>query len=208
MPSQPITEYQFERLLKETRKEKNKFIAERDILHYELMYYLGLRPSESRLIQISHINFQEKNMFIPAENNKERHSDYFPIPDFVLNKIKKYILKMPFKSQWLFPCALNQIRNQDKPVIIKCLQENFKRRIQSLGYLHICFFDKNNFPRYNLNLYSFRKHFGTYIYKKTRCPQTTALLLRQYDRQLKSVWSYIFNVQKEERKMIIEQIWK
>jgi len=207
MPSQPITEYQFEKLLELTRRERNKFIVERDCLYYELCYYLGFRPSEARLIKISYINFAEKSIFIPAENNKERHADNFPIPDFILDKIRKYILKMPFKTAWLFPCYWNVLRKKDIPIHIWCLQRDFTRRIRALGFLYVSFVDKHGFSRYNLNLYSFRKRFGTFIYKKTHCPQTTALMLRQYDRQLKSVWSYVFNVQKEERGELMKKIY-
>jgi hypothetical protein len=59
------------------------------------------------------------------------------------------------------------------------LSKRFTERLIVLGILHTSFIDKQGRPRYHINLYSFRKRFGTFAYKKTRCPQTTALLLFQ-----------------------------
>jgi len=84
---------------------------------------------------------------------------------------------------------------------------DFARRMKELGFAHVSYFDKQGIPRYNLNLYSFRKRFGTFVYKKTRCAKTTANLLRHYDPQLKSVWRYIFTAEKEERKQIMQRLY-
>lgn len=208
MPSQPITDYQFKELLTSTRKMNNKFISARDIMFYEILWFLGFRPSEARLIKISEINFYENTIFIPAENNKERHADYFPIPKKLIKKIKSYIKKIPFRTQWLFPCFHNPTRKKDIPIHIWCVQRDFTNRIRQLGFLHASSFYKDNKRQtHNLNLYSFRKRFGTHIYKKTKDPQATALLLRQYDRQLKSVWAYVFTAEKDNRRQILEKIY-
>jgi len=207
MPSQPISEFQFGELLIETEKSKNRFIAKRDSLFYEILYYLGLRPMECRCIELNHINFNEHTIFIPAENNKERQSDTINIPDFLWVKIIRYLNEREIESKWLFPSCLYSQRKKDYCVCYKQTERTFDNRMRRLGYLHISFIDRNKKPRYNLNLYSFRKRFGTFVYRKTRDPQTTALMLRQYDKQLKSVWRYVFAVQKEDRKDIINHLY-
>ncbi len=208
MPSQPITECQFKELLKEAQKEKNLRIRIRDALMYELMYYLGLRPMECRCIEISHIDFSAREIFIPANHNKERHPDNISIPLFLWKKIMIYLQKRRMKSKWLFPCMLHHSEEKDIVLDSRCQQREFTKRIRQLGFLHISFIDKQGLPRYNLNLYSFRKRFGTFAYRKTGCPQKTALLLRQYDPQFKSVWAYVFIVKKEERKELINELYK
>ncbi len=207
MPSQPISEYQFQKLLEEVAKEKNFRIRLRDTLFYELMYYLGLRPMEARCIEIPHINFLEKKIFIPADHNKERQADDIFIPDFIWNRILDYLQKRKIKSHWLFPCLLHHSKEKDIVQDSRCQQRDFTNRLKRLGFIHVNYVDRQGIPRYNLNLYSFRKRFGTFAYKKTRCPQTTALLLRQYDKQLKSVWRYVFAVQKEERKQLMQELY-
>lgn len=207
MPSQPITDDHFKKLLEETARENNKVIAMRDTLIYEITLFLGLRPGECRLIEISHINFLSQEIFIPADNNKERNEDDVFIPDFLWNKIRVYLELRKIKSKWLFPCILHHCEKKDIVLDEKTMQWNFTNRLKNLGILKVSFIDKQGKPRYNYNLYSLRKRFGTFVYKKTRCPQTTALLLRQYDKQLKSVWRYIFAVEKEERKEIMQEIY-
>ena len=203
MPSQPITELQFQKLLEETRKTKNKFIVNRDILMYELLFYLGLRPSECRLIKVQHISFSEKTIFIPAQNNKQHNEDVVYMPEFIQDKILNYLRKRKINSNWLFPCA----KNYSSVMIYGTFARKFTKRLTTLEVLNVSYIDKQGRPRYHLNLYSFRKRFGTFAYKKTRCPQTTALLLRHTDKQYKAVWSYIFAVQKEERKEIMQELY-
>ncbi|MCL5018643.1 MAG: site-specific integrase [Candidatus Pacearchaeota archaeon] len=206
MPSQPITKYQFKKLLKLTRKEKNKFLARRDILYYKILWKLGFRVSEGRLIKISEINFHDKTIFIPAENNKERNSDYFPITFFLRWQIKRYVKKMPFKSQWLFP-RLNQRKQKDSPVSLFQMERVFSERMRELGFLHESSpYKDGKRKKHNLNLYSFRKRFGTAVYRKTHCPKTTASMLRQTDPELKAVWSYVFMAEKEQRRGILNKI--
>lgn len=207
MPSQPITKYQFKKLLRLTREEKNKFIAQRDELFYRILWTLGFRPSEARLIKISEINFHEKTIFIPAENNKERNSDNFPITFFLRFRIKRYIKKIPFKTEWLFPCYLNIQKQKDNPVIIFQMERKFSERMKTLGELHESSSYKDGKRKmHNLNLYSFRKHFGTKVYLKTNCPKKTASMLRQTDPELKAVWSYVFMAEKEQRRGILNKI--
>jgi integrase len=203
MPSQPITKYQYKKLLKLTNQEKNKFIAERDKLFYRILWTLGFRPSEARLIKISEINFKEKTIFIPAENNKERTSDYFPITFFLLWRIKKYLKKFKFESEWLLPCYLNP----NVPVLIFHLERKFSKRVKKLGFLHESeFYKDGKRKKHNLNLYSFRKHFGTKVYMKTRCPKKTASMLRHRDKELKAVWSYIFIAENEQRRSLLNRL--
>lgn len=205
MPSRPITDEQFKRLIEITAKEKNKFIAMRDILMYFLDVLLGFRPSESRLIELTHIDFTEKTIFIPAENNKERQADDVYVPDFIIRLIRYYLSKRKIKSKWLFPSSKNNLI----PICYKQCQRNFTNRLKRAGMLNLSFYDKSGKPRYNLNLYSFRKKFGTFVYKKSnRCPQTTALMLRHRDKKLSSVWSYVFAVEKENRKEIMESLYE
>jgi integrase len=208
MASQPITEHQFNLLLERVKDtEKNKDIAMRDTLLFEICYYLGFRPGEARLIEVSQINFHEKTIYIPAINNKERHEDNFPIPEFMLEKIKNYLQRRSIKSKWLFPCLLHHNEKEDKVLLQREPQRKFTEHMRGLGFLHVSYYDKQGKPRYNLNLYSFRKRFGTQAYLKLKCPKKTANLLRHYDPQLKSVWRYVFTAQKEERGDLINELY-
>jgi len=175
-------------------------------LMYELQYYLGFRPGEVRLMKVSDVNFGEKTIFIPADNNKERNADNFPVNDFILDKIKTWLQKRKVKSQWLFPCFWNYFRHQDKPVDARTHQRNFTDTMKQLGLIHISKLDAQNMIRYNLNLYSFRHRFGTWAYNKFQCVKKTANVMRHYDLQFKSTWKYIHIAEKERRRGLVEQL--
>ena len=87
-------------------------------------------------------------------------------------------------------------------------QRNFTERLRRLGFLHISFIDKQGKPRYNYNLYSLRKRFGTEVYKATKCPEKTRIMLRQRDRSCRSVWSYIDIEQSEQTEKIMGEVYK
>lgn len=192
MSSRPITRKEFEALKEETKKDKNPFIARRDLLMYQIMYYHGFRPGECRLIKLSDINFREKTLFIPAQNNKERQQALIHILDFIFEKIKDYLDKRDFKSKWLFPSYLNKIRKRDKVVDPRTVQLNFNKRMKKLNLLHVSYYDKGGFARYDLNIYSFRKRFGTFAYLKFDYDVERAdEVMRHEDQTHRSLWPYV-----------------
>jgi len=205
MPSRPITDEQYEKLLTEVSREKvSSFVKKRDVLYYKMLWFLGLRPGECRLIKVSQINFVDKTIFIPAQNNKERHEDYIFVPEFLFEKIIEYLRTRKVKSEWVFP---NYHKRSD-PVGTRTTQRAFTNRMKKLGFIHLSYYDKANVPRYNLNLYSFRKHFETFVYvKMQRDPKITANLLRHRDPALKSVWRYIFWAEDSERKNLMQELY-
>lgn len=207
MPSQPISENQYNKLLEETRKERNEFVRLRDELMYVLSWHLGLRPMELRCIKICHIDLNEKTLFIPAEHNKERHEDYVPLKDELIKKIKDYLINRKIESVWLFPCFHNKFRHRDLPVHARTHERNFTERMRRLGFLNMSFLDGQNKPRYNFNLYSIRKRFGTRAYIKfNHDPQKTANVLRHYDRTFRSIWNYVIFAEKERRRELMNEL--
>ena len=210
MPSKALKDKDFLRLLLLTSQDKNKFIAFRDTLMYYVQRMVGLRPKEARCIKICHINFAESILFIPAENNKEGHSDYRKIPKEVIEIIIRYLhsTKIQKFSKWLFPSCHNKERGIDVPVHERIHQRSFTRRLKKLGLLHVAFIDKAGIPRYSYNLYSLRKRFGTECYKITKDPHKTRRLLRQRDKSCRSVWNYIEEAESEEIDNLIEEIYE
>lgn len=208
MPKKPkkipstITEEQLKKILAEILKRKN-FVAKRNALMIVLSYYLGLRPKETRCIKIHDINFEEKNIFIPAENNKQRNEDYFPVPDFILKPIFNYIKKIPKKTPWLFPNK----NNFQQPLDRSTHRKFFNKAITKTGMNKISYIDAQGKPRHSLTLYSLRHSFGTFAYMKLKDIPKTSSLLRQYDFSFRTTLRYIHTANKIQRKTIMSEIY-
>jgi integrase len=189
---------------KNLSKEK-KFIRLRNIFMIFIQYYMGLRPKEARKIKLKHIDFQNKILFIPAENNKQRNQDNMPIPDIVFNVLLNYIyeLKKIFKNSiWLFP---NKYGND-------CIDRGSHIRFFTLALLKSnllqkSYCDKQNNLRNNLTLYSLRHSFGTNVYSKLKDIKKTASLLRHYDFQCRSTLIYIHTTQNQNRRDLFAEVY-
>ena len=206
---QIITQEQLRKLILETSKEKNKFVAMRNTIMFLLGYYLGLRPREIRCIKISEINFENKTLFIRAENNKQRNEENdFPLPDFILNLLLDYIKKIPFKTIWLFPNYWNPERKKDVPVHERVHQRAFTEIARRLNLLKISYIDAQGKPRYNLTLYSFRHRFGDYCYEKFSYDiKKTAMMLRHYDPSCRATLGYVHTAKRVRRRELMNQLY-
>ncbi len=213
---QTITEKEFYKitatLFKNPKRRKlppyQKFTRIRNFMIFSLCFYLGLRPKESKDIKVEHINFSEKTLYIPAENNKQRNQDILPIPDFILRKIRSYLqLKNKFfkESAWLFPAKYSSNRNKNlsRGTLIKAWNDCLKKS----GMLYKSYTDSNGKPRYNLTLYSLRHSFGTFSFEKLKDIKKVGSLLRHYDFQCRSTLRYIHTTQNSTRKNLFEEVY-
>lgn len=213
MPSRALTDKEFKLLIQETLRDRNSFVGVRDCLMYYIGRYQGFRPKEVRCIKMEHLNLDEETIFIPAENNKERHSDnWFLLPE-IATLIRRYldITHIQEKSIWLFPSFHNKSRHCDKPVHEKTHQHNFMERLKKLGILKVSFIDKQGMPRYQYNLYSLRKRYGTEAAKKLAKQGFVGMkklktLLRHRDQSCRSVQNYIDMAETENAKEIMKEV--
>jgi len=212
MPS-IITPKQYEEIKQEIMKVQpystnpKKLLLEklRRCLQLDLGYYLGLRPDTIRKIEIRHINFQERNLYVPRFNIKTRKDETFYFPDFLFDWLKVYLkqrCKFFKNSKYLFPSNSKYgICSRDT------LSKYFKRILQRRGLLQLNFIDKAGASRMNLNLYSLRHSFGTRVYQKTKSIKQTAIMLGQTDPLFRCASRYVHICDRQERKLLIKEIY-
>lgn len=206
---QIITEEQIIKIILFTKKHTGQcsrgFVSLRNIVMFLVGYHLGLRPAEIRKMKISHLNFEEKTLFIPAENNKQRNEESdFPLPDFICEILFNYIKKIPFKTEWMFP----SFRNPELCIDARNHQRAFTEISRRLNLLYVCYLDRQGNPRYNLNLYSFRHRFGDFAYEKFGYDiKKTAKMLRHYDASCKTTLRYVHTAHKVERRELMNELY-
>lgn len=208
---QIITLQEFRRIIKYIILEQpiasdyfyGKYCKMKWILQLLMIYFMGLRPQEARLIQIKHIDFKKKRVFIPAANNKIRNDDYVPIPSVVYEPLWIF-LKMrssQFKdSPWLFASKGRQ-GHSDR----NYLSKKFCKILKRLGISQESKLDKAGFVRMNKNLYSLRHSFGTAVYEATKDVRQTAIALRHKDHLCRCAMVYIHTSDDQTREDIFKK---
>lgn len=198
-----LTEDDFNRAIKVYYDDKPCFSRMRNCLIFSICFYIGLRPKEAKDIKINHINFTDRIVYIPAENNKQRNQDLMSIPNFLMDKIKTYLLirNKLFDSEWLFPS------NKDKNLPRGNLIRAFDIMIKISGLRYFSYVDKLGHNRRNLSIYSLRHSFGTMAMHTYKDIKIVAKALRHYDPQCRSTYIYIHTDAAKSRKEIIDGIW-
>jgi len=172
--SRPLTRAEYERLLKylgcrftKAKHTNRKFSYFRDMCIYSVMWYIGTRPREAYGALITDVNMENESFFISAIRNKTKRSRGRKMPKPLIVMLNKYLetrRKLFPNNKYLFPTS------STKGISRRTLQINFQRALTSLGLLQIDFIDERGFPRYTLNLYSFRKGHATFLYEETGDP--------------------------------------
>ena len=187
----------------------HEFIEMRDATMVWLAYNLGLRPKETRLIKMDDLNLEKQELYIPAENNKQRQQDVMPIPDFLFKSICKYLSlrnRYFYGSQWLFP--REGITNEDLPVNRSTHSCMFRKALIKAELYKVAYKDAGNLKRANFNLYSLRHSFASRVYDRTNHDiKKTALCLRHYDWQFRTTMRYIHTTNGTTRKGLMEELF-
>lgn len=169
------------------------------------MFYLGLRPNTVRLIEVRHINFIHKTLFVPRSNIKTRQDDTFPIPNNLYNLLWNYLeirSKFIHNNIYLFP----SIRTL-KPTSRWSISAKVRRIMKQSGIAHLSFIDKSGYSRMSKNLYSLRHSFGSRVWKATKDIQAVALMLGHVDVECRCAMRYVHCSKIEDRKEIIKSIF-
>jgi integrase len=200
---QVISEEEFNRAITIYYKDKPCFTRMRNCLLFSLCMFMGLRPKEAKNIQMQHINFVEKQIYIPADSNKQRNQDLMPMPQFIVEKLKKYITirNRLFDSQYLFPS------NRGGEIERGTLMRAFSKMIKLAGLSQISYTDKQGNKRRNISIYSLRHSFGTNVMHEYKDNKIVAKALRHYDPQCRSTYVYIHTDAQVSRKEILERVW-
>lgn len=189
--------------------QKNKgyyFQRIRTIMQIYFMYFTGTRPKECISAKLEYLDFERKTFWIPASSNKQRFSDEIPLPEFLIKKLKDYLIirkKYYPDSLWMFPTKKGHIE-------VTVFEKQFREAARKAGILRTCYIDKKNNPRYNISLYNLRMSYGTYVYEKTgHDVKKTAIMLRQRDPLCRSVMFYIAPAEEAmRRENIMNEVWK
>ncbi|MBS3087010.1 tyrosine-type recombinase/integrase [Candidatus Pacearchaeota archaeon] len=206
-----------EKLFRKTMKtyleeSKNKslysrFSRMRNVVIFYICYYQGFRPKEAFCIEVSHLIFEQKEIYIPAQNNKQRNQDMFPMSDFIISLIKEFmIVREEFlsgkTSKWLFPST----RNPESPVYRGTLIRGFTRAIESQELKQVSYVDAQGKRRLNLSIYSLRHSFGTNAMMKMKDIKQVAKVLRHYDVKCRSTYIYVHTDAQSSRRELLNNV--
>lgn len=196
--------------LKESKNSSlfRRFSRMRNVVIFYICYYQGFRPKESQCIEMSHLIFKQKEVYIPAQNNKQRNQDMFPISDFVINLIKEYLrVRNKFlkgkKSKWLFPST----RTAENPIYRGTLIRGFTKAIEMQGIKQVSYVDTQGKRRLNFSIYSLRHSFGTNAMGKMKDIKQVAKVLRHYDPKCRSTYIYVHTDAVASRKELLNSVY-
>lgn len=206
-----VDEETFKKIISEVLKPNNpnrfsiyeEFARRRDATGFYLMWSMGLRPSEARLIRIEDIDFKNKRVLIKGENNKQRQEDWMPIPTHIYDFIIKYLKTRNYlfgTSRWLFPSKEGVVGDSRWMCV-------FRNALKDSGLYQVAYKDKLGLNRSTLTLYSLRHSFGTRVYDKTHDLLKTALVLRHHDMKCRSTMVYIHTTQDKSRMDVLREIY-
>lgn len=213
---QVLTEEQLSRIFKAIFQTKyldrgipnySTFLKFRNCMIIYLAYYLGLRPKEAYGIKMENLDLENKELLIPAESNKQQNSDFIPLPDFVIERLKAYLKtrsKFFKKSSWLFPSLHCRSKGKLNHSVVGKI---FREAVKKAGLYRVGFKDTWGRCRSLFNMYSLRHSFGSNVYDKTKDIKKTACLLRQYDWQCRSALIYIHTTQNKTRAEILQEVY-
>ena len=153
-------------LLKGAKYEKENKVYHRNNLMLDFLFYTGIRVSE--LVNIRHIDYQNKSLKVHGKGNKIR---FIFVPDFLV----KYFNS--FSDEYLFTT-----KNQKKlnPIQIRTM---IYKKTRKAGV------DKHISP------HTFRRSFATLLNKK-KCPLTTIQKLLGHS-SIETTTGYIHNSYEE-----------
>lgn len=200
---QPITKQRLALLINAifNRKRKYKFTAIRDAFMLYFGWHLGLRPKEIYDARLEHLYLEKGYIYIPAGNNKQRQQDDFPIPEFLIAQLMRYLesrKKFYPENPWLFPSSGKNGRI-DRSTFAKML----RKLLRETGLYQVSYIDSQGLKRANITPYGLRHGFGT-LAAETYSLKACSILMRHRD--LRSSLPYIHIAEGTSRKILIEQL--
>jgi len=153
-----------------------KFLRLRDATLQMLLFYTGLRPGEAINLKWSDIHFEERMIDVNPYHNKERNemSAVLTKPaEQVILDYKSQIEEMQIKSEFLFPSLWTW-----KPMTVDGMGKRFREICKEAGLNNIKYYTDLGMPKYQYNLYSYRRKFGTEVYNKTNDFMAVMRLMR------------------------------
>lgn len=184
----------------------SKYCKAKWILMIYLIYFLGLRPNEARLIEINHIDFKKKVLYIPSKNVKTHDDDIVPIPYFIYPALWNF-LKIRcnhfHNNKYLFS-AKGRRGFSDR----NYLGKKFNEILSRLQISRVVYNDIAGKKRMSKNLYSCRHSFGTRVYQSTDGNvKKVATALRHHDSNYRSAMVYVRMSENESREKVFEELY-
>jgi len=219
MPSTQITEDELKRIVNHMMKVKpysknvdcQIFNSWKWVTMLWFGNFMGLRPRSVRLIEINHMDFRNKSLYVPAMNSKTRTDENYPMPEILIKKLKIYLIIRSHYlknikgtySYYLFPSS----KNPKKPIDKNYLGEKLRKILIELNIARLSFIDKSGHRKLNKSLYGLRKAFATRVYLKTGRIEDVETMLGHHDKMMRNAWVYIDIAKELERPKIMRTIW-
>ena len=190
-------------IARSTRYDKygaGKFLRIRDATIQLFLFYTGLRPSEALNLKWADIDFNNRMIHIDALSNKERNemSAVLTLPaERIINQYRYELELMNIKCEFVFPALWTW-----KPITVDSAGKLFRILAKEAGINEVNFYLDSGKPRYKLNMYSYRRKFGTEVYNKADDILAVMKLLRLTTP--KSIPSYVI-YSDEKRKLIADK---
>lgn len=167
-----------------------EFKNSRDMMMIVLSWFLALRPKECFASRVHHLT--EGYLFVPSENNKERQSDFHPIPKKIIPFLKKYLNKRQLffpESEWLFPSI--STKRGIYHMGLDYYERIFRDACKKAGLYFVKYIDKQGNKRGAFTPYGLRKGGAYFTYEKTGDIVKTDTYLRHRDPRLRATMRYI-----------------
>lgn len=156
--------------------EMAKFLKERDICTWKLMFFTGLRPAECFQLKWKDLDFENRKIFVRPYINKRKNDlpaiMTLPAKELLL-EYKKIVENFSIQTEWLFPSVWSW-----QPITESTMYRRFAKILNESGLMGL---ERRNLagkPIYTYNLYSLRHSYGTLCWKKTKSDIATSRLMR------------------------------
>jgi integrase len=187
--------------------EKRKLLMSRNVMMVYFGMLMGLRPKEIRCIRISDINIEKKELYIPAENNKQRNEDDMPIPKELFGMLIKYLefrLKCCKDKTWLFPNFYDGTKCVDRESHIRF----FRNAVKKAGLYHVSYIDGQGNKRGNFTIYNLRHTFGTTAKLALKDIKKVKVVMRHYDPECRATMIYDHTAERCSRRELMDEIFR
>lgn len=153
-------------------------MTDRQRAPYEIMYYTGLRPSETLRLQVKNIDLNRRTIDLYPGQTKTATRGLIPIHQKLMTVFSRLMMNRK-KGDFLFPAPSGEGHQKEckRGIATACRKAN--KYLKSIGSDH----------RIRITPYQFRHTFGTMILEKTGNLRTTQQAMRHSDIKMTTIYA-------------------
>lgn len=184
------------------KRKKYIFLNIRNATMIQFGALTGCRPGEIRGLKFVDLDFENRRIYIPGENNKLQQQAVVLMPEPLVEILVQYFIfrQVYFaESEWVFP---NQTGGKiDRSTFARIFRDALRRA----NLYKVNFIDAQGLKRANFNPYSLRHSFGTKVFNRTGDLRKTQACMRHKD--INSTIKYIHVNDEDIRMKVVADIF-